>query len=152
MCAIVDAHIVKGLLKKESTPGEFFWKQVESRKITIVVGGYKLKDEYEKASCSQWLAEAIRAGLVRSEEDQIVENLAERLASDGRITSDDHHIIALAQISGARLLYSYDKKLHTDFKSKSLIDRPRGKIYATGHEEALRDKHRRLLRQTLCKG
>ena len=150
MCAIVDAHVVKGLLKKESAPGELFLKQVESRKITIVVGGYKLRQEYEKATCSKWLAEAIRAGLVRNEEDQGVDDLAERLAYEGRITSDDHHIIALAQISGARLLYSYDKKLHADFKAKSLIDKPRGKVYATSREEALTDKHRRLLRQKLC--
>ncbi len=113
MCAIVDANVVKGLLKQESGPAALFLKQVESRKITIVIGGYKLREEYQKASCSDWLAEAIRAGLVRSEEDQRVDDLAQRLAFDGRTISDDYHIIALAQISGARLLYSYDKKLHT---------------------------------------
>ena len=44
--------------------------------------------------------------------------------------SDDEHVIALAQVSGARLLYADDRKLEKDFRNKALIDTPRGKIYS----------------------
>ena len=36
----------------------------------------------------------------------------EELNEEGRCHSNDTHVIALAQITGARLLYSNDKALH----------------------------------------
>ena len=53
------------------------------------------------------------------------------LRRDGAYVSNDAHVIALAQVSGARLLYSNDSDLQDDFKDKSLIDSPRGRIYTT---------------------
>ena len=65
--------------------------------------------------------------------------------------SDDQHIIALAQISGARLLYSHDGDLQEDFRNKELIDRPRGKVYSTKKTKNFTSAHRGLLgRQDLC--
>ena len=43
--------------------------------------------------------------------------------------SNDPHVIALARISGARLLCSRDQKLHSDFGNKHLVDNPRGSVY-----------------------
>ena len=43
--------------------------------------------------------------------------------------SNDFHIIALAQLAGARMLYSRDRELHQDFRNSKLVDRPRGKVY-----------------------
>ena len=57
--------------------------------------------------------------------------------------SDDVHILALARASGARLLYTGDKNLMTDFKTKSIIDNPRGKIYSNA-------KQKNLLKPGLC--
>ncbi len=136
--------------------GGYLLGQVESRRIKLVVGGRRLRCEYRKAGFDRWLVEAIRAGLVRQEKDEKADHRATGLArqheaATTRIQSDDHHIIALAQISGARLLYSSDQALHADFTNKGLIDTPRGKVYSTSVNEVLADKHRRLLRLRLCR-
>ena len=41
------------------------------------------------------------------------------------------HVLALAQVSGARLLYSNDQTLQRDFKNSKLIKNPRGNVYTT---------------------
>jgi hypothetical protein len=51
------------------------------------------------------------------------------LSDAGELKSDDPHIIALAKVSGARLLCSKDQNLHTDFGNRVFIDKPRGNIY-----------------------
>ncbi len=153
MCAIVDANVVKDLFKDVGTAGKFFLSQVEDGKIKVVLGGQKLRKEYWDCgnAMRKWLSAAINAGLVRNEDDHRVNELTTKLAEDRRIRSDDWHILALAQISGARLLYSYDVDLRVDFSKKELIDMPRGKIYASSKREALTEKHRRLLRLKLCR-
>ena len=157
MCAIVDANVVKELLKHVGTASSFFLSQVENGKIKIVVGGKKLRDEYWDCGdqVRRWLVGATNAGIVQSEEDGRVDFRAEELAQQDeagiiRIRSNDYHILALAQISGARLLYSSDRSLKDDFKSMDLINKPRGKVYSTCVHEDIADKHRRLLRQRLC--
>ncbi len=58
--------------------------------------------------------------------------------------SDDAHILALAKVSGARLLYTEDKVLMDDFRNKKIIDSPRGKIYSGVGNKS-------LLKAGLCK-
>ena len=55
----------------------------------------------------------------------------------GEITSDDPHVLALARVSGARLLYTKDNALIRDFKDKKFIDQPRGKVYTRKTNEDL---------------
>ena len=62
----------------------------------------------------------------------------------GEIKSDDEHILALARVSGARLLFSGDKNLHDDFKNAEIIGNPSGKVYQS-------QKHKRLLTSSVCK-
>ena len=53
--------------------------------------------------------------------------------------SDDPHVIALAQESGARLLCSLDEALHTDFTNPRLINAPRGHVYQNAaHKHLIR--------------
>ena len=63
---------------------------------------------------------------------------AERLADEERrlqqrelLKSDDPHVLALALASGARLLYTGDKRLVADFKDAKLISKPRGRVYSS---------------------
>jgi hypothetical protein len=54
--------------------------------------------------------------------------------------SNDAHIIALARADRLRthLLCTDDQALKVDFQNKSLIDKPRGKIYSpTRHKESI---------------
>ncbi len=45
------------------------------------------------------------------------------------LTSNDAHVIALARVSGARILFCRDTALEKDFRNPSVINNPRGKIY-----------------------
>ena len=58
----------------------------------------------------------------------------------GQIKSNDPHIIALAMITGVKVLVSEDKTLHGDFKNPRLAG---GKVYQT-------KSHSRLLRNDTC--
>lgn len=67
--------------------------------------------------------------------------------------SDDPHILALAVVSGARLLYSNDRLLQHDFKNLALINQPRGKVYSTLVNDTFDQAKRRLLRKARpCRG
>lgn len=61
-----------------------------------------------------------------------------KLKQSGLCKSDDAHILALARISRARILYSYDRALHRDFKNRALIH-PKGQIYQTAAHVSLLD-------------
>lgn len=98
------------------------------------------------------MSELAQAGKIREVNNKDTDNLTRDLKQKKRCQSDDEHIIALAIISGARLLYSNDKKLHKDFKNKSLIDNPRGKVYSTAIKKEFTEDHSNLLARTdLCK-
>ena len=81
----------------------------------------------------------------------------DQLLNEDSCGSNDQHIIALAQVSGARLLYSDDGDLLEDFKNERLINNPQGKVYAARGDGSLRDgrfepSHDRLLkRRNLCR-
>ncbi len=48
------------------------------------------------------------------------------------LRSNDPHMLALARISGARLLFTADNKLMDDFREKRILGgRKRGKIYSS---------------------
>ena len=47
------------------------------------------------------------------------------------IISDDPHVLALARICGARLVYTEDRDLMRDLKDRKLLN-PLGKVLTTG--------------------
>ena len=151
MCAIIDAnvaHEVFGPNRPEA--GVKFFQWIDSGTGLLVAGG-KLLAELNRTSAREWAREALNAGLIRTVLESAVDIRTEKLRNEGTCRSDDHHVLALAQLSGARLLYSNDRKLQQDFGTKRLIDQPRGKVYSTGMYESFRDTHRRLLRRNdLC--
>lgn len=79
-----------------------------------------------------------------------VEKRAIELREIDLCVSDDEHIIALAQISGARLLYSNDGDLHKDFRNKNLIDNPRGKVYSTRENTGFSKDRKDQLQRHVC--
>ena len=88
-------------------------------------------------------------------DDGTVGTRTDELDQSGSLESDDPHVIALAQLSGARLLYSNDAALQRDFRSPQLINSPRGRVYSTDPErnptKRFTTAHRDLLnRRDLC--
>lgn len=150
MCAIVDANVAREVFSHDrpDAGAEFFkWINREGRRL--VTGG-KLLEELERTSAREWVRQAMIAGRIRTEDDSEVDTRATELRDF--CISDDPHVIALAQVSGARLLYSNDQDLHRDFRNKRLIDGPRGSVYSTRDDKGFRDRHRRLLqRKELCR-
>ena len=98
----------------------------------------------------EWAVQAQLAQTIRVEDKGKVETKTETLIAAGGYGSDDPHVLALAQMSGARLLYSNDKELRNDFKNRKLIHSPNGKVYSTLITKNFKRSHRELLARTVC--
>ena len=153
MCAILDADVVGEVFGRgRQEAGNGFYQWIITGKGHLVAGGLLL-NELRKglASFKEWERQLKLSGKLRVVGANQVDGRADELRSEKLCVSGDAHIIALAQISGARLLYSNDSDLHRDFKEKTLIDGPRGKIYSTQKSKAFTKSHRQLLnREDLC--
>ena len=153
MCAIVDANVAGEVFGSTPQPaGERFFDWVNKGSGRLVAGG-KLYDELESSSPGfrDWARAAVLAGKMRIVNEGKVNARTEQLRKDGAHRSDDPHILALAQVSGARLLYSNDRALRLDFKDSRLI-RPEGYVYSTLKSKNLTSTHKRLLRiRDLCR-
>lgn len=153
MCAIVDANVVAEVFgSARPAAGEAFFLWLNDGRGILVVGG-QLRRELNDASNNfkRWARDALLSGILRSIRDSKVDEKTRQLKTNGSCKSNDQHIIALAQVGGARLLYSNDGDLHQDFDDKNLIDNPRGKVYSTLRNKNFTRGKRNLLRRTdLC--
>ncbi len=147
MCAIIDANVVHEVFGSNlPSAGERFFDWLEKGNERLVVGG-KLLEELEASSegFRLWASEAAEAGKMRVLNKDEVDDRTRELENEGGYESNDPHVLALAQVSGARLLYSNDGDLQGDFKKRQLIDNPPGKVYSTRENRDFRPAHRRLL-------
>ena len=133
MCVIVDANVANTIFGQTPSDGERRLRRwLESGSPRLVVGGTKLRRELYDCSSKEaqrWLALALTRGALHEYDDFEVDQREESVIIGGLCKSDDQHIISLAQISGARLLYSDDGELKLDFVDRSLVNRPAGKLY-----------------------
>ncbi len=150
MCAIVDANVAREVFGENRTAsGREFFRWLNVRHGQLVVGGKAYGELAKIAVARDWLREGILSGRVRRENDEQVDSLSDQI--EDRCASNDSHVIALARVSGARLLYSNDRALQKDFKNRNLINRPRGKIFTTLESSGFGEAHERLLnRKDLC--
>ncbi len=120
--------------------------------MRLVVGG-RLRRELDCSEDFQkWRRQAELAGRITLLNDDAVDETARQLKRENACRSNDEHVVAVAQLSGARLLYSNDAKLRGDFTDKALVDRPRGKVYSTHRGGDLTRTHRQLLEnRNLCR-
>ena len=152
MCAILDVNVVHEVFGSNRTgAGVAFFNWINTGTGDLVAGGKMLKELNFNSNFRKWWQQAILAGKSRIVNEDNVNTKSEALKNEVTCRSDDLHIIALAQVSGARLLYSNDNNLQQDFKNKTLIDDPRGKVYSTLKDQNFKNSHRRLLRRKdLC--
>ena len=151
MCAILDANVAHEVFTANQTgAGREFLRWLTKRQGRLAVGGKLRRELARHRAAKRWIVEGIRAGRVRAAKDDDVDRLTEELA--GSCRSDDPHVIALARVSGARLLYSNDRALQQDFGDKELLKHPRGKVFSTLETPHLTDVHQGLLNRTdLCR-
>ena len=152
MCVMVDANVRDSVFGNSRTPAsELFLESIDSRFHKLVVGG-KLTIELAGAqSFKTWLVQARLAQRVREIPDSRVVARTNELIKMKACKSDDPHVIALAQESGCRLLFTNEPDLQQDFNNHSLIANPRGRVYTTLRHQDIRKSHRDLLaRRDLC--
>ena len=152
MCAILDVNRAHEFVHPApSEPVRQLKRWLESGRGSLVVDGKLLSELYVNKDVRQLIADLTWAGrtvLLSPEESQLVHERAKELTVSGDCRSDDEHIIALAQISGARLLYTNDKDLRADFTNTILIKNPLGKLYPVSANKTVR---RKLLdRRNIC--
>jgi hypothetical protein len=106
----------------------------------VVFGGTKYRheiDQFDKAR--RFFVNRWRAGRAHLVDKETVDAEEVRLRAAKACASDDEHVVALARISGARVVCTEDRALWKDIRDKKLLDHPRGRVYrAAGHGRLLR--------------
>ncbi len=155
MCAIVDnnvRHEVFGTNNTQTPAGKLFLDWLDSGRGVLVVGGHLRRELGEYRRFQLWLETAVQFGRARQIDDAQVDRETDEMSSQD-IRSNDSHILALARISGARLLFTNDRDLQQDFGDSAILQGTRGRIYTTIERSDVRRTHRQLLRRTdLCDG
>ena len=132
MCAIIDANVVHEVFGHDRPEaGVEFFKWINSGKGKLVVAGKLKKELSRNANFLSWWEEAQRAGRTKACDDAEVDRQTQNVERSGGYRSDDPHVLALAQISGARLLFTNDQDLQDDFGNSELIEPQGGNIYTT---------------------
>lgn len=153
MCAIVDANVVHEVFgSNRPEAGVKFLEWLDAGRGYLVVGGKPLRElGGSSEGFRNWAVQAQLAGRMKIENEHKVNTKGAALLAERRCRSNDHNMLALAQVSGARLLYSNDRNLQQDFKDSLIINSPRGRVYSTLTNKDFVPSHRRLLRRRdLC--
>lgn len=150
MCAIVDAncwHEVFSGTRPEA--GEAFFRWIERGHGRALVGGALLRDELAKGYRGMQLIQELQLmGMVLRVDDTEVNEAEAEITKGGLCHSNDAHIVALAKVGRATLLYSNDGDLHRDFTNPALLKG--GKVYSTQQSKEFRSSHKRLLERHRC--
>ena len=127
MCAILDANVAGQVFGAGRPPaGAEFFEWIDSGRGRLVVGG-RLRRELDRLTAfREWRRQSVLAGRVTLLNDEDVDGRAKELAQENACRSDDEHIVAVAQLGGARLLFTNDGDLQADSKDRDLVDDPRG--------------------------
>ena len=150
MCAIVDANVRDEVFGESKSPaGAFFLDWLTTGRGRLVVGGKLRAELADNQSFRVWLSQAVQAGRARSIDDSEVDSATHDVLVEDVCQSNDPHVIALARISGVRLLYTNDDLLQNDFKA--IIHE--GVIYTTRlNKSTVSRTHKSLLgsRRRIC--
>ena len=156
MCAIVDTNVYHEVFSpgSQSDAGKYFYDWLMRKNGgTIVSGGEHLRELNQIADFKRVFAERLQAGRARRIPDEDVDSETETIRSQGICNSNDEHVIALARLSGARLLFTNDGALQNDFRDRRVVEGTRGRVYTTVQFKDVRKTHRYLLRRSdLCDG
>ena len=153
MCVIVDNNVA-GLLfgdsKHRPDAATKFLEYVDGGRLKLVAGGRLVEELCGSAKVQAWLEERVKSGKANIVPSHKVEEVERQLIQEDRLKSDDPHVLALALVAGARLLYTHDDALTDDFKDPDLIRAPRGKVFRTPTRSRFTKVRRKLLDNANC--
>ena len=139
MCLILDANVCADVLKKKpNSPYQKLIRAVFDNQVLLIHGG-QLTDEYRQAGVLDIIQTLAQSGRAIRVSDELIQAEIQRIR--GHCKSNDEHVIALARADRkrARVLCTNDQDLRTDFKNKTLINKPPGVIYSPkNHVASLR--------------
>jgi hypothetical protein len=144
MCIIIDANVVHEFLPvSEDIPlsedAEVVFSWLTRRGGVMAVGGRLKREILAVAKFRTLYQRLVLAGQLYQYDDNEVDSAEGVARRNLALVSDDPHIIALAQISECRLLFSRDRNLHRDFSNPNVLT-PRGRVYQRrAHQHLLRN-------------
>ena len=139
MCVILDVNNIGKFNEPADEDMKPVWNWLDRQNGKIAYSNTKkFEEEWEKGGGIQLRRELQRRNKLKEIPAQDVQEKADEL--EGKIESDDPHIIALAIIANVKVLVSNDRTLHEDFKNRDLVG---GRVYQT-------KSHSRLLRKDTC--
>lgn len=142
MCAIIDANTCHEIVGSNTTvEGRLFADWLESGGGILVIGGKVTTEISRNGNVVRYLGQLRAAGRLRVADSTAVEAETKRLGALTDLASDDPHVLAVAIVAGAKLLFSRDQNLHKDYLNRQLIGF-RGSVY---------QGQRNLLRRDVCR-
>jgi predicted nucleic acid-binding protein len=139
MCVILDVNNIGKFNEPADEDMKPVWDWLDRQNGKIAYASTKkFEEEWERGGGIQLRRELQRRNKLKEIPAQDVQEKADEL--EGKIESDDPHIIALAIIANVKVLVSNDRTLHEDFKNRDLVG---GSVYQT-------KSHSRLLRKDTC--
>ena len=141
MCLILDTNRFGDALSDPPAPAYvplLRWLTDPDGDGALVFGGTKYRREIDKLEKARlFFVNRCRAGRAYLVDQGIVDTEEARLCAAKACTSDDEHVVALARMSGARIVCTEDRALWRDVRDKKLLDRPRGRVYRTARHKSL---------------
>ena len=128
MCILVDANVAPRFFSGKDPELKPLQDFIYRGSSMMVIGG-KLREElFHNQQVRSAIVTLNQSGRVAVFGTNSITTEVRKL-QHSLLASDDAHIIALARISGARILFSNDQALHKDFRNPELINNPRGRVY-----------------------
>jgi hypothetical protein len=143
MGVIIDANRAALAVQNPPDPNLSYLLNWIEKKGCLVAGGRLIEELSKIEGFRRLLIQYAQSGILENIDKKAVDEEERRLLNNPDIQSNDHHVIALARVSGARLLCTEDQALINDFLNKNVIDSPRGAVYRN------KDKHAHLLRRNV---
>ena len=153
MCAIVDNDVRDQVFGNNQPPaGKFFFDWLNDGRGRLVIGGKLLRELSGSNHFRKWIQTALLFGRATRIDDGPVNTATQELRERKICQSNDEHILGLAKVSGARLLFTNDHSLQQDFKNRAIIGGTRGRIYTMPErDKRVTRSHESLLkRRDLC--
>jgi hypothetical protein len=137
MCIIVDANVGHEFYPL-SDDARVVYRWLQDGNGVIVVGG-RVRRELFNTGFRRIVRTLQLAGRLFQCDDAQVDAQETKVGHEFELRSDDPHVIALARVSRARVLFSRDQDLHADFCNGQILNKPRGRVYQNrSHEHLLR--------------